>query len=43
MPLVFIVEDIVSFLDGLESDLGFFTFGLGDFVGVICERRLSLV
>lgn len=34
VSLVFIVKDIVGFLDGLELDFGGFTFIFGDFVGV---------
>ena len=43
MALVVIVEDIVRFLDGLELDLGFFSFRFRDFVGVVGESGLSSI
>jgi uncharacterized membrane protein YedE/YeeE len=43
VSFIFIVKDIVGFLDGLESYLGGFSFGFGDLVGVICESGLSII
>jgi hypothetical protein len=40
-PLVLIVEDLVCLFRGLESDLGFGSFVLGNFVGVVGEGGLG--
>ena len=42
VSFIFIVKDIVGFLDGFESYLRGFSFGLGDLIGVTCERSLSI-
>lgn len=42
VSLVFIVKDVVGFLDGLELDFGGFTFFFGDFVGVTGKSGLTV-
>lgn len=41
VALVFIVEDIVGLLDGLEADLCGFSLGFGNLVRVVGKRGLS--
>lgn len=43
VTLIVIVEDIVGFLDGFESDLCFFAFAFGNFIGVVRKGGLLSV
>lgn len=43
VALVVVVQDVVGFLDSLEFDLGFFSFGFRDFVRMVRECSLSSV